>query len=87
MMYMVFFFFILFNRISAIMDHVQTFYFLESMVTKLHFTTLSMDHSSGYTFKANGKGLEYVKNITLKCFIFYLNLYFLFFSVGQLQKL
>ena len=78
---------VLFNRISAIMDHVQTFYFLESMVTKLHFTTLSMDHSSGYTFKANGKGLEYAKNITLKCFIFYLNLYFLFFSVGQLQKL
>ena len=68
MIYMVFFF-ILFNRISAIMDHVQTFYFLESMVTKLHFTTLSMDHSSGYTFKANGKGLEYVKNTTLKCFI------------------
>ena len=58
------------------MDHVQTFYFLDSMVTKLHFTTLSMDHASGYTFKANGNGLEYVlcnnvKNVKYMYFFYY----------------
>ena len=35
---------------NALLVHVQTFYFLESMVTKIHIETLSIEHKSGETF-------------------------------------
>lgn len=30
------------------MTHVQAMYFLDSMVTKLHFEIMSIDHVDGY---------------------------------------
>ena len=42
----------IFFRITAVMNHVQTLYFLESMVTKLHFQILSIEHNPGYNYDA-----------------------------------
>ena len=42
--------YIFYVRVNALLVHVQTFYFLESMVTKIHIETLSIEHKSGETF-------------------------------------
>ena len=40
------------------MNHVQTMYYFDSMVTRLHFSTLSMEHASGISYNADNAGLE-----------------------------
>ena len=46
------------DRLSSVMNHVQALYDLDSMVTKLHFEVLSIDHLAGITYNADYNSIQ-----------------------------
>ena len=46
------------DRLSSVMNHVQALYDLDSMVTKLHFEVLSIDHLAGVTYNADYNSIQ-----------------------------